>query len=100
MVRVSELIKYVAEAEKQWLTYVTDSLLGYTEHSIDIFVNNKANLICKALNIPTIYEVNTDLDPINKILIKSLKGGELESRTNFFEANATEYSKTELKLDY
>lgn len=98
--KASKLIHDVSEAEKRWLTYVTDGLMGYTECSIKVFVENKANTICEVLGIPKLYEHSDLPNPIDKILIKSLKGGEQESRTNFFEANATEYSKTELKLDY
>lgn len=91
-VKGKELIVKMCEAEKRWTKYATKDLLGFTDRSIDIFIQGKANSVCKNLGFELIYPVETD-NPLQKLLNKSLKGGEVESRTNFFEANSVEYTK-------
>lgn len=94
-----ELIIKMTEAEKRWTKYATRGLLGFTDRTIDIFVESKANSVCKNLGFDLIYEIN-DNNPLDKLLKKSLRGGGIESRTNFFESNSVEYTKGSLDDDF
>lgn len=96
--RAKELIMKMTEAEKRWTRYVTKGLLGFSDNAIDIFVESKANSVCKNLGLELIYKEEHN-NPLQKIIQKSLRGGDLESRTNFFEANSVEYTKGSLKID-
>ena len=93
-----ELIIKMSDAEKRWTKYVTKGLLGFSNQAIDIFVESKANSICSNLGLDLIYENNSN-NPLDKLLKKSLRGGEMESRTNFFEANSVEYTKGSLNVN-
>lgn len=93
------MIKTMVDAEKRWTKYVTKGLLGFTDRSIDIFVEAKGNSVCSNLKLDNLYKTET-INPLQDILNKNLRGGKYESRTNFFEANATEYSKASIKVDY
>lgn len=93
------MIKKMVEAEKRWTKYVTKGLLGFTDRTIDVYLEDCANDICKNLKIPTLYP-HPDVNPLRSILDKKIKGDKFESRTNFFEANPTEYSKGSIEVDY
>ena len=84
---------------KEWLEYATDGsiriedieqLINYrTKSTVSWLFDNK--------------DLSDDEVPINKyitLLKLALKGGEFMSKTNFFEANATEYSRGTIKQDY
>lgn len=94
-----DMIKIMVDAEKRWAKYVSKGLLGFTDKTIDIFVENRANVICRNLKLPKLYEENK-VDPIGKLLKDRLKGGDMEARPNFFEVNAAEYSKGTIAQDY
>lgn len=96
--RATDLIKKMTEAEKRWTKYATKGLLGFTDASIDIFVEGRANSVCSNLGLPLIYPKN-DNNPLEKLLKKSLRGGEMESRSNFFEVNSVEYTKGALQVN-
>lgn len=98
--KACELIKDMAEVEIRWLLYVTKGLLGYSEASIETFVRARANSICKNLGLSLIYPEQTGPNPIEDLIAQRLRTGVYESRTNFFEANPTEYQKNSLKMDY
>lgn len=97
--KAHEMIKVMVDAEKRWARYASKGLLGFTDKTIDIFVENRANVICRNLKIPKLYEEHK-VDPIGKLLKERLKGGEMEARPNFFEVNAAEYSKGTIENDY
>ena len=99
-IKAVNLIKDMADAEKRWTKYVALGMLGFSEENINIFVENRANSVCKNLGLPKIYDTKNKPDSLNKILQNSLKGGDYESRTNFFDVNATEYSKGSIIDDY
>ena len=88
----------MVNAEIRWLTYLTTGLMGFSDMSIKIFVEDKANNICKNLGLTQMYEQNKT-NPIEKLLTDNLKGGVVESRSNFFEGNVVEYSKGSLIMD-
>lgn len=97
-IRGKELIMKMCVAEKRWTKYATKGLLGFTDRTIDIFIESKANSVCRNLGFDLMYPENND-NPLGKLLNKSLRGGEIESRTNFFEANSVEYTKGSFKQD-
>lgn len=94
------LIRYMSNVEINWLKYVTKGLLGYSDQAIEVFVKHKANNICKNLLLPLAYEEQSSTNPIETIIQQRFKGNAVESRTNFFEANATEYQKNSIIQDY
>ena len=98
--KIREMVIEMANAEIRWTKYASIGLLGFTEKSIEVFIQHRANEVMKNLGLEPIYDVDSKNNPLEKLLQKNIKGGELESRTNFFEANATEYSKSTVKTDY
>ena len=99
-IKAVNLIKDMADAEKRWTKYVALGMLGFSEENINIFVENRANSVCRNLGLPKIYDTKNKPDSLNKILQTALKGGDYESRTNIFDVNATEYSKGTIIDDY
>lgn len=97
--KAHELITNMVYAEKRWTNYVSKGILGFSRKVVDIFVENKADSVCKNLRLPTIYN-RTEHDLLGKLLSERLRGGTYESRSNFFEVNATEYSKGSIVDDY
>ena len=97
--KAHEMIKTAAEAEKRWTKYASNGLLGFTDKSISVFVENRANRVCSNLKLPKLYP-HVENDPLGKLLKDRLKGGDYESRSNFFEVNPTEYSKGQIEDDY
>lgn len=94
------MVAEFTEAEIRWVKYASHGLLGFTDASIEVFVKNRANIVLNNLRMPKLYDVDAKNNPLEKLLMKNIKGGEMESRTNFFEANATEYSKGTVISDY
>lgn len=95
----TELVKFIlnmitemTNAEKRWTKYVSKGLLGFSERAIDVFVESKANSICKNLKLPLLYKEEVN-NPLQAILQKHLKDGKLASRENYFENNVTQYNK-------
>lgn len=93
-----ELIIKMTDAEKRWTKYATQGLLGFSDRTIDIFIESKANSVCKNLGLPLIYKEEAN-NPLGKLLQNFLRGGNVESRTNFFESNSVEYTKGSFKED-
>lgn len=93
------MVKDMTETEIRWLTYVSNGLMGFTEHSIKVFVESRANYVLKNLGLKSVYDESGN-NPLNKLIQRNLKGGDIESRSNFFETNSTEYSKAMVKVDY
>ena len=96
--RATEFIKKMTDAEKRWTKYATKGLLGFTDASINVFVEGRANSVCNNLGLPLIYP-KSENNPLEKLLKKSLRGGEMESRSNFFEVNSVEYTKGSLQVN-
>ena len=93
------MITNMVEAEKVWTKFVTQNLMGFSDRTIDIFVEEQANSVCTNLGLMPLYEKHKE-NPLKKILVKNLKGGENESRSAFFEVNSTEYSKGAVEVDF
>ena len=98
--KAHRMIKHMCEAEIRWTTYVTKGILGFSEHTIKVFIESQANSVCKNLKLPLLYPV-VDLkdNPLRKLMLDHLKGGDVESKTMFFEENATEYAKGNLDMN-
>ena len=88
----------MTEAEIRWTTYVSKGLIGFSDEAIKVFIEGQANSVCKNLMIEPIYE-EVKINPLRTLLLKHLKGGELESRTNFFEKRPIEYSNGSIIMD-
>jgi len=98
-VRLTKMIKKMADAEKRWSKYALRDIRGASDTAIDYLVEEQANSVCKNLWIPTIYEKHRH-NPLKKLLQNNLKGYGLKSRTAFFERNVADYSKGSLIMDY
>ena len=86
-----ELIEEMCNAEKRWTKYVSKGLLGFSERAIDIFVEGKANSVCKNLGLPLLYK-ESDFNPLQDLLNKHLVGGSQTRRSGFFERNVADYT--------
>ena len=97
--RVHEMLKIMTEAEIRWGIYAANGILGFSEQSITALAQGQANSVCKNLGIPTLYEVNQKANPLRKLLRDHLRGGEVETKTLFFEGNPVDYSKAGMDMD-
>ena len=97
--KAKHMIMEMVTAEKRWTKYVSKGLMGFSDRAIDVLVEQQANSVCKNLGLPTIYPKDTE-NPLKKLLVNNLKGGVMESRSNFFENNVAEYSKGALEIDF
>ena len=88
----------MTNAEIRWTKYLTKGLPLFTDKIIEVFVKTQANSVCKNLKIDKLYGLDVQ-SPLNKVLRDHLKGGDISSRSNFFETNVAEYSKGSLKMD-
>lgn len=99
--KAHRLIDGLVDREIIWLNYVTKGLLGFSPKSIEIFVKAKGNSICKHLRLPALYpDLDSSVNPIEDILKERFKGGDIESRSNFFETTSTEYTRNNIVVDY
>lgn len=96
---ITDLITKMTEIEIEWITFASEGLMGFSERTIRIFVQNAANEICNNLKIPTIYPEEKD-DPLNKLLRHNMRDGSVATRENFFTGNVTAYSKGSVKDDW
>lgn len=89
---------------KEWLLYATKDTLN--KDDLITLIHFRFQQIAKHLGIeePTskILQDKIELKDVryNSILRLALKGGDFNSKTNFFEANPTEYSRGKIKQDY
>lgn len=100
--KVENLMEKMNAVESEWLLYATKNLPGFTLYNIEGLINYLNYKISNNLNLP-LNRLNNNTSDKSNILIKLLKErakSEIASRTNFFEANATEYSKSTIKMDY
>lgn len=102
--RASKMIKMITEAEIRWTTYVTKGILGFSERTIKVFIENQSNEVCTNMGIPTLYEDYSNVDnPLRDKVREHVKGGnekgDVETKTLFFEGNVADYSKASVKMD-
>ena len=84
---------------RDWLEYATDGSIP--KEDMESLINYRAMSTVSWLFDGK--DMPEDKVPISKyvtLLRLALKGGEFMSKTNFFEANATEYSRGAIKQDY
>ena len=97
--KIIDLIKFMTEEEKIWTKHISRDLMGFSETTVDIYIENCANLICKNLKLEPIYTV-TDGGPLYKLYnAKSLLGNKAV-KTNFFEKAVGDYAVNTLDDDY
>lgn len=97
--KAKHMIMDMVTAEKRWTKYASKGLMGFSDRAIDVLVEQQANSVCSNLGLPLIYPKAIE-NPLKKLLTKNLKGGAMESRSNFFEGNVVEYSKGTLEIDF
>ena len=98
--RLKHMIMNMCDAEKKWTKFATQNLMGFSDRTIDIFIEEQANNVAINLGMKAIYEKYKE-NPLKKILVKNLKGGEnTESRESFFEVNVASYSKGTVDVDF
>jgi ribonucleotide reductase beta subunit family protein with ferritin-like domain len=97
--KAKHMILDMTKAEKRWTKYASKGLTGFTDRTIDIFVEGQANSVCGNLGLPMLFKKEKE-NPLKRILTKYLKGGSLSSRSNFFEGNVADYSKGTLIMDF
>ena len=97
-VRCLSMIKSMVEAEIRWTEYATQGLDGFTPNTIKVFIESKANSVCKNLGLKQLYIVDS-YNPLQKLLSKFLSGGDIETRQNFFEKNSLNYNKGGMQMD-
>lgn len=97
--KITKMVQIMTEAEIRWGKYATKGLLGFSDESIERFVHTQANEVLKNLMLPTIYpEYNIKENPLQRLLKDHIKGGEVDSKTLFFEGNPVDYSKASVDM--
>ena len=95
-----KLIHKVADAERRWTKYVTKGILGFSDESVDTFIDYKVNNICKNLMLPIQFVDNDKKpNPLKKLLLSYLADGNNDTRQNFFEQRNLNYNKGNLEDD-
>jgi ribonucleoside-diphosphate reductase beta chain len=89
--KILEMIRYMADIEKEWGYYATEGLTGFSKTAIDLLVEYQANSVCTNLKLSeTAYEV-TDGGPLVKLLKDNIPTAN-KTKTNFFEGQVADYS--------
>lgn len=97
--KIHEMLKVMTEAEIRWASYAAKGILGFSEHSITALAKGQANSVCKNLGIPAIYPGVSIDNPLRKLIMNHIAGGEVETKTLFFEGNPVDYSKAGMDMD-
>lgn len=103
--KIIAMIKNMTIEEKIWTKHISKNLLGFTDRSIDMFIEYQANSICKNLGIELLYG-ETDGGPLlnlvkeNSMLTNTGSSKGLATKTNFFENSVGDYAKNSLDDDY
>lgn len=99
--RVSVMLRNIRDVEVNWLKYVTKGVLGYSDTILINLVESRCNKICKYIGMEPIFnKVEISNNPLQQILNRSIKGGDVVSKENFFETNVTAYSKNTIQMDF
>jgi len=91
-----DMITAMTDAEIRWTTYATEGVLGFSEQSIRIYVEHKANSVCKNLGISLLYE-DTDGGPLQSLL-KKFSMLESDIKSNFMESKVADYDMSGLDM--
>jgi ribonucleoside-diphosphate reductase beta chain len=85
------------ELERDWGYYITgEQILGFSNQLIDNFIKYLTNQRLKAIGIDKLFPEVEDKNPLSWFDSFSSFN---EQKTNFFEANVTNYSKGSLNFD-
>jgi len=96
---LKDLIDYMTGVEIRWTKYVTKDLFGFTDESINVYIKDKANQICRNMKIEELYPDIKDGGVIKEFIEKKyvMKGS---TKTNFFESKVADYAKGSIKIDF
>lgn len=93
------MIKDMANEEKIWTKHLSKNLLGFSPQAIDMFIEEKANSICRNLKLPVVFEI-TNGGPLMAIVQKYSFLSQTKTKTNFFESTVGDYSVNGLDENY
>ena len=95
-----DLIDHMTGVEINWALYVTKDLLGYTKNTVEQYIKDKANLICKNMGLPLLYPDVKDGGVLKYSIedVYSIRKG--DTKTNFFENKVADYAKGSIKIDF
>ena len=97
--KITKMVQIMTEAEIRWGKYATKGLLGFSDESIERFVHTQANEVFSNLMLPKIYpEYTIKENPLQRLLMDHIKGGEVATKTLFFEGNPVDYSKSSVDM--
>lgn len=97
--KVLDLIKFMTNEEKIWTKHISKDLMGFSETTVDMYIEYCANLICKNLKLDLLYP-ETDGGPLFKLYnVKSLLGNKAV-KTNYFEKSVADYAINTLDENY
>lgn len=97
--KITKMVQIMTEAEIRWGKYATKGLLGFSDKSIERFVHTQANEVFSNLMLPKIYpEYTIKENPLQRLLTDHIKGGEVATKTLFFEGNPVDYSKSTVDM--
>lgn len=93
--RAKELIIEMTDAEIEWTRFLGEGVPMFTEESVDTFIKNQANSVCRNLNLDLIYpEVKDKPNPLRRMMMSHISAADkTKLRTAIFEHNPTEYTK-------
>lgn len=97
--KIELMIDMMVSEEKAWIQHITKGLLGFSENAINMFIEYKANSICRNLYLDNLYEI-TDGGPLKSIEDKYSMLSTVKTKTNFFEGSVGDYSVGTLDEDY
>lgn len=94
--RIHNMVKIMVDAEIRWTKYVTKDMLGFSDHSIKVYIESQGNSVCNNLGLPLLYEeVPLEKNPLKQKLLSHYKNAEeVTTKSLFFEANVADYQKT------
>ena len=97
--RVVNMVKIMADAEKEWGYYCTKGVMGFSKQAIDNLVEAQANSVCKNLKIPPVYkEVPLTSNPLLQVLIDN-DITKTSSKANPLEKTVSDYALGKLVMD-
>ena len=93
---VRDMFYQAYELEREWGYYITgEQILGFSNELIDKFIQYLTNLRLKAIGMDKLFDIE-DKNPLSWFDSFSSFN---EQKTNFFEANVTNYTKGSLNFD-
>lgn len=93
---VYSLVNTAVNIEINWLKYITNNVLGFTDDIISDYVKSTADERLVSLGLNKQY--NVQKNHLNKLLDNYTKVN--EKKTNFFESRSTGYAKAVLDVNF